>query len=70
MNGKGATIISVGNEILSGDVVDTNASWLAKRLSAQGVAVKKIIVVGDDEEEISEAINGCHSDIVFVMGGV
>ncbi len=70
MKGKGATIISIGDEILSGDVVDTNATWLAKRLSVQGVAVEKIMVVGDDEEEISEAIKSCNSDFVFVMGGL
>jgi molybdenum cofactor synthesis domain-containing protein len=68
--GKCATIISVGNEILSGDVVDTNAAWLAKRLSTQGVTIERIMVVGDDEEEISEAIKNCNSDFVFVMGGL
>ncbi len=70
MKGKNATIISVGNEILSGDVVDTNSTWLAKRLSTQGVAVEKIMVVGDDVEAISEVIKSCHSDFVFVMGGL
>ncbi len=65
MKGKNATIISVGNEILSGDVVDTNSTWLAKRLSTQGVAVEKIMVVGDDVEAISEVIKSCHSDFVF-----
>lgn len=72
MKGKGAsaTIISVGNEILSGDVVDTNSAWLAKRLSTQGVDVEKIMVVGDDMEAISEAIKSCNSDFVFVMGGL
>ena len=68
--GASATIISVGDEILSGDVVDTNSAWLAKGLSAQGVAVEKIMVVGDYEEVISEAIKSCNSDFVFVMGGL
>ncbi len=70
MKGKGATIISVGNEILSGDVIDTNSSWLARRLSTQGVDVEMIIVVGDDVEAISEVIKSCNSDFVFVMGGL
>ena len=70
MKGKGATIISVGNEILSGDVIDTNSTWLAKRLSTQGVDVEKIMVVGDVVEAISEVIKSCNSDFVFVMGGL
>lgn len=65
-----ATIINVGNEILSGDVVDTNSAWLAKRLSAQGVGVEKIMAVGDDVEAISGAIKSCNSDFIFVMGGL
>lgn len=68
--GKCAAIISVGNELLSGDIVDANSTWLAKRLSRQGVAVEKMLVVGDDEEEISDAIKSCHSDFIFVMGGL
>lgn len=67
---RGATIISIGNEILSGDIVDTNSAWLAKRLSTQGVAVERIMVVGDDEEAICEAIKSCNSDFVFVVGGL
>jgi molybdenum cofactor synthesis domain-containing protein len=70
MKGKGATIICVGNEILSGDVIDTNSSWLAKRLSTQGVDVEKIMVIGDGVEAISEVIKSCNSDFVFVMGGL
>jgi molybdenum cofactor synthesis domain-containing protein len=67
---KNATIICVGDELLRGDIVDTNSSWLAKRLFTQGVAVKKIMVVGDEVVEISEAIKSCNSDFVFVIGGL
>jgi molybdenum cofactor synthesis domain-containing protein len=68
--GKNATIICVGDELLRGDIVDTNSAWLAKRLATLGVAVKKILVVGDDEEEISEAIQSCNASFVFVIGGL
>ncbi len=63
-------ILSVGNELLSGDVVDTNSAWLAKKLSTQGVLVEKIMVVGDDVEAISTALKSCNSEFVFVMGGL
>lgn len=46
-------IISVGNELLIGKVVNTNASWLAERLTRLGVSVKRITVVGDNLSEIS-----------------
>jgi molybdenum cofactor synthesis domain-containing protein len=49
-------IISVGNELLIGKVVNTNASWLAERLTRLGVAVKRITVVGDDLSEISSCV--------------
>ncbi|MHC1635605.1 MAG: competence/damage-inducible protein A [Candidatus Methanospirareceae archaeon] len=65
-----ATIISVGDEILSGDVIDTNSKWLAKKLCKQGVSVKRIIVVGDDKDEIGEAISNCSTDFIFVIGGL
>jgi len=68
--GKDATIINIGDELLRGDIADANSSWLAKRLFTQGVAVKKIMVVGDDEGEISEAIKSSKSDFVFVIGGL
>jgi len=67
---KTATILGVGNELLSGDVVDTNSAWLAKKLSAQGVLVEKIMVVGDDVDAISTALTSSNSEFVFVMGGL
>jgi len=49
-------IISVGNELLIGKVVNTNASWLAERLARLGVAVRRITVVGDNLSEISSCV--------------
>ncbi|MBO3800658.1 MAG: nicotinamide mononucleotide deamidase-related protein [Candidatus Brockarchaeota archaeon] len=65
-------IISVGNELLIGKVVNTNASWLADKLTKLGVAVKKIIVVGDDLDEIflcvKEALSRRPSFIITTGG--
>lgn len=49
-------IICVGNELLIGKTLNTNASWLAKRATSLGVMVKRITVVGDEVDEISVAV--------------
>ncbi|MCC6021487.1 MAG: hypothetical protein LM577_09040, partial [Thermoproteaceae archaeon] len=53
---KGAAwIINVGSELLMGKTVNTNAAWLAARLTLVGYAVRRILVVPDEEGEIAEA---------------
>jgi len=49
-------IICVGNELLIGKTLNTNAQWLSKRATAVGVAVKRVTVVGDEVEEIASAV--------------
>jgi nicotinamide-nucleotide amidase len=49
-------IVCVGNELLIGKTLNTNAHWLAKRITALGLNVKRVTVVGDDLEDISVAI--------------
>ncbi|MET1123903.1 MAG: molybdopterin-binding protein [Archaeoglobaceae archaeon] len=65
-------IISVGNELLSGDTVNTNASYIAKKLTQMGHRVRRIIVVPDDVDEIAEEISKAAStaDFVLVTGGL
>jgi molybdenum cofactor synthesis domain-containing protein len=48
-------IVCVGNELLIGRTLNTNAQWLAKRATALGVTVHRITVVGDDVDEIASA---------------
>ena len=48
-----AVLLTVGNEIVSGDVENTNASWLARRLAALGVSVRLIACVRDEIEEVA-----------------
>ena len=67
-----AGIILIGNEILSGKVVDANASYLCRELRALGVEVRKISVIPDEVELIAFEV-GEHSrafDVVFTSGGV
>jgi len=51
-----AEILTIGNEVLTGRVVNTNAAYIARRLSLVGVSVKRITVVADNEEEIMAAV--------------
>jgi nicotinamide-nucleotide amidase len=50
-------IICVGNELLIGKTLNTNAQWLSKRATAVGIAVKRVTVVADEVEEIASAIH-------------
>ena len=49
-------IICVGNELLIGKILNTNAQWLAKRATAVGIAVKRVTIVADDVEETASAV--------------
>jgi nicotinamide-nucleotide amidase len=49
-------IICVGNELLIGKTLNTNAQWLAKRATTLGIVVKRITTVGDDIDEIAKAV--------------
>lgn len=66
-------IISVGYELLDGRVVNTNASWLAERISSLGGRVARITVVGDDVGEISSAVREAMrrgADWIITSGGL
>jgi molybdenum cofactor synthesis domain-containing protein len=67
-----AVVLTIGNEIVSGDVENTNASWLARRLAALGVVVRLVAAVRDDVEEIAEFLRAesARSDVLFVTGGL
>ena len=67
-----AVILTVGNEIVSGDTENTNASWLARRLAALGVDVRLIAAIHDDIEEIAAflRVEAPRVEHVFVTGGL
>lgn len=67
-----ASIIIIGNEILSGKVHDANSHYLAVELRALGVDVRRISVIPDEAEEIALEVSGASGefDYVFVAGGV
>ena len=65
-------IITIGNEILSGDVLNTNATYMAKRLTRMGHRVRRIVVIPDDVDEIVEEVTNASksADFVLVTGGL
>lgn len=67
-----ATIVTIGDELLIGQVIDTNSSWMAQKLNAIGIGVKKRIAIGDSFEEITNMLNNeaGNVDIVLITGGL
>ena len=67
-----ATIINIGDELLIGQVVNTNASTMARLLTAAGLEVVRTVVVGDNRQDIWDAVNqAMHcSNAVLVTGGL
>lgn len=67
-----AEIITIGDEILIGQIVDTNSAFIAKELNKIGVSVYQITSVQDDKTHILEAFEAAESnvDIVIITGGL
>lgn len=67
-----ATIITIGDELLIGQVVNTNTSFIAERLNMIGIEIGRMITVGDDMDEILRAFRESldSSGIVIVTGGL
>lgn len=67
-----AEIISVGSELLSGKVVNTNAQYLSQSLSSLGIEVSMLLSVGDRENDIKKALSGAlsRSNVVILTGGL
>jgi molybdenum cofactor synthesis domain-containing protein len=66
-------IITVGNEILDGIILDTNTKWMIERLKPLGLMVKEVIIVRDDVPEIARAINRAADDgcgLIITSGGL
>ncbi len=67
-----ANIISIGNELLIGDTINTNAAWIGEYLSELGFEVKRIYTISDEPQEIRDVISTClkSSDLVICTGGL
>ncbi|HXS07419.1 MAG TPA: molybdopterin-binding protein [Rhizomicrobium sp.] len=69
---KTAAMLLIGDEILSGRTQDTNSNYVARQLTAIGIDLSEVRVVGDAEDEIVAALNALRSryDFVFTTGGI
>lgn len=67
-----AEIITIGDEILIGQVIDTNSAFIAKQLNSIGVSVYQISSVQDEKQHINNALKEAESrvDIVIITGGL
>ena len=67
-----AEIVSIGTEILMGEIVDTNSAMLAAELPKIGVELRWVTKVGDDQERLFDTIDRARrrSDITFTTGGL
>lgn len=67
-----AEIITIGDELLIGQVVDTNSAFMAQQLNSVGVEVERVVSVHDDAEQIAQALDDAltRADIVITTGGL
>lgn len=66
------SIITIGDELLIGQTIDTNSAWIAQQINPLGIPVKRRIAVGDVKADIIQALNNERkdSDIIIITGGL
>lgn len=69
---KQASICTIGDEILIGQVVDTNSSHISQALNSLGIKVSRMVSIGDDHDTIISSLDAelSKNDIVIVTGGL
>lgn len=72
MTNPKSTLITIGDELLIGQTIDTNSVWMSKELNALGIEVLRRVAVGDEASLIVQAIDQAleSSDLVFLTGGL
>src|SRR5438105_7826362 len=67
-----AKIITIGDEILIGQIVDTNSAWIAQELNRIGIKVHQVSSVSDDEQHILAALSEAskRADLILITGGL
>lgn len=66
------SIITIGDELLIGQVIDTNSAWMAQQLNKAGIRVARRVAVGDVWDEIWDTLDEeiKHADIILITGGL
>ena len=67
-----ASIVTIGDELLIGQVIDTNSAWMGQELSRSGIDVIRRFAVGDEKKEIISALDAARSisNIILITGGL
>ena len=67
-----ARIITIGDEILIGQIIDTNSAWIAEKLNDIGIEIDMKLSVGDSEDAIIESVESSirDADITIITGGI
>ena len=67
-----ASVITIGDELLIGQTIDTNSAWMAQELNKIGIWVHRRVAVGDVWEDINKALDeeGKLSEVVLITGGL
>ena len=66
------SIITIGDELLIGQVIDTNSAWIAQELNRAGILVTRRVAVGDSENDIRNALDeeSKHAEVILITGGL
>ena len=67
-----ATIINIGDELLIGQVINTNAAWIGEQLNLIGISIKQVFVIPDQESDILNALENAEnsSEVIIITGGL
>lgn len=65
-----AEIITIGDEILFGQITDTNSQWIAAKLSECGIKVTRTLSIADTREAIMETLSLVNAELIFLTGGL
>jgi nicotinamide-nucleotide amidase len=67
-----ACVLTIGDEILIGQVVDTNSAWIGQKLREYGISLTKIVSIGDDHQDIVDNLKDLTAthDLVLITGGL
>ena len=69
---KTVSIITIGDELLIGQTIDTNSAWMAQALNKAGFAINRRVAIGDEWDQIWAALEEeeTKNDIILITGGL
>lgn len=65
-------IITIGDEILIGQIVDTNSTWIAQKMTLEGFQIEEMVSIGDDAKQIKDTLDDVFTrvDVILMTGGL